>query len=98
VSQRAPRLPPYCTRQIELSRVGLHERFAFGGFGSDHETHSELIRIGAERGAALLGAPLSACRVVVIGDTPKDIAAARAVGAESLAVATGSFSTAALAA
>ena len=33
---------------------------------------------------------------MVIGDTPKDIAAARAIGAESLAVATGSFSVEAL--
>jgi phosphoglycolate phosphatase-like HAD superfamily hydrolase len=36
------------------------------------------------------------CRVVVIGDTPKDIAAAQAIGAESLAVATGPFTSAVL--
>jgi phosphoglycolate phosphatase len=33
---------------------------------------------------------------VVIGDTPKDIAAARAIGAECIAVATGSFKVPAL--
>ena len=84
--------------RLKLSRVGLDHRFAFGGFGSDHETRSELLRVGAERGALALGTPLSACRVVVIGDTPKDIAAAQAIGAECFAVATGSFSATALAA
>jgi phosphoglycolate phosphatase len=84
--------------QIKLSRVGLHHRFAFGGFGDDHETRSELVRIGAERGARALGVPFEACRVVIIGDTPKDVAAAQAIGAESIAVATGSFSAAVLAA
>jgi phosphoglycolate phosphatase-like HAD superfamily hydrolase len=84
--------------RLKLSRVGLYDRFAFGGFGSDHETRSELLRIGAERGASRLGAPMAECRVVVIGDTPKDVAAALAIGAECVAVATGSFSTDALAA
>jgi phosphoglycolate phosphatase-like HAD superfamily hydrolase len=77
--------------RLKLGRVGLAGRFSFGGFGCDHETRSELLRIGAERGAALLGASLSACRVVIIGDTPKDIDAALAIGAECIAVATGTF-------
>jgi phosphoglycolate phosphatase-like HAD superfamily hydrolase len=77
--------------RLKLGRVGLADRFAFGGFGSDHEIRSELLRIGAERGAALLGAPVAECRVVVIGDTPKDIVAAHAIGAECVAVATGPF-------
>lgn len=78
---------------VKLAPVKLAEHFPFGGFGCDHEDRPELIRKGAERGAAQLGVPLADCRVVVIGDTPKDIAAAQAVGAESLGVATGSFST-----
>lgn len=78
--------------RIKLSRVGIYERFAFGGFGSDAEDRAVLIRRGAERGAEHLGAPLAKCRVVVIGDTPKDIDAARAIGAESLGVGTGGFS------
>jgi len=77
--------------RIKLRRGGLAERFAFGGFGCDHEERAELLRAGARRGAERLGEALSACRVVVIGDTPKDIAAALAIGAECLAVATGPF-------
>jgi phosphoglycolate phosphatase-like HAD superfamily hydrolase len=82
--------------RIKLERVGVHERFAFGGFGSDSEDRVELIRQGAERGAAHLGAPLAECRVVVIGDTPKDVAAARGIGAESIGVGTGSYRAEAL--
>ncbi|HTQ05597.1 MAG TPA: HAD family hydrolase [Polyangiaceae bacterium] len=82
--------------RIKLSRVGVYEEFAFGGFGSDAEDRTELLRHGAERGAKHVGAPLSECRVVVIGDTPKDVAAARGIGAECIGVGTGSFTPAAL--
>jgi phosphoglycolate phosphatase-like HAD superfamily hydrolase len=78
--------------KTKLERVGFHAPFPFGGFGCDHEERPALIRVGAERGAAQLGDPLEACRVVIIGDTPKDVAAALAMGAECLGVATGSYS------
>jgi len=77
--------------RLKLEHVDLYRHFSFGGFGSDHELRVELIRRGAERGAAQLGRPLVECRVLVIGDTPKDVDAARGIGAESLGVGTGSF-------
>jgi phosphoglycolate phosphatase len=77
--------------RVKLQRVGIYERFSFGGFGSDHEDRTELIRIGARRGAERLGVPVEECRVVVIGDTPKDVAAAAAIGAEAVGVGTGNF-------
>lgn len=80
--------------RVKLERVSLFQRFAFGGFGCDHEDRAELIRIGAERGAKALDTPRESCRVVVIGDTPKDVAAARAIGAESIGVGTGPFTPA----
>jgi phosphoglycolate phosphatase-like HAD superfamily hydrolase len=78
--------------RIKLGAVGLFEQFAFGGFGSDAEDRTEIIRAGAERGARHAGVPLGECRVVVIGDTPKDVAAARDIGAESIGVGTGRYS------
>ncbi len=78
--------------RIKLERVELHAHFAFGGFGCDAEDRTQLIRIGAERGAAALGKERPACRVVVIGDTPRDVAAAAAIGAGCIAVATGRLS------
>jgi phosphoglycolate phosphatase-like HAD superfamily hydrolase len=78
--------------RIKLERVGLFERFAFGGFGCDAHDRAEVLRHGAERGARALGVPLADCRVVVIGDTPKDVSAALAIGAACLGVGTGSYS------
>ncbi|MFT3709800.1 MAG: HAD hydrolase-like protein [Archangium sp.] len=75
--------------RIKLERVSLFEPFAFGGFGDDHELRPELIRKGAQRGLDQLG--VKEGRVVIIGDTPKDVDAAIAIGAESLAVTTGGF-------
>lgn len=75
--------------RIKLERVALNRWFDFGGFGCDAEARPALIRRGAGRGADRLGVPLEACRVVVIGDTPKDVHAAHAMGAECLSVATG---------
>ena len=82
--------------RAKLVRLGLYERFAFGSFGCDHEERARILEIGAVRGAALLGVPREACRVVVIGDTPRDVAAAQAIGAEAVAVATSAFTVDAL--
>lgn len=76
----------------KLRRGDLDGHFAFGGFGCDAEDRTELLRAGARRGAATLGAALEACRVVVIGDTPKDVSAALGIGAACLGVGTGGSS------
>ncbi len=80
--------------RAKLSAVGLWDRFAFGGFGSDAEDRAQMLAIGRDRGLARLAR--SEARVVVIGDTPKDVAAARAIGAVCLAVTTGSYDRATL--
>lgn len=82
--------------RIKLEPVGLNPYFDFGGFGCDAEERAQLIARGARRGAERLGRAVEDCRVVVIGDTPKDVAAAHANGGECLAVATGGASFEAL--
>lgn len=80
----------------KLARGSLDAAFAFGGFGCDAEDRTELLRVGAQRGAAALGLSMTECRVVVIGDTPKDVAAAHGIGADCIGVGTGGFDPAAL--
>lgn len=75
--------------QIKLDCVGIYGRFTFGGFGDDSIDRPTLLMAGARRGADKLGVPIEDCRIVVVGDTPKDVAAAKAIGADSIAVATG---------
>lgn len=82
--------------RIKLEHARLFHHFAFGGFGCDAEDRALLLRIGAERGARHLRRALGDCRVIVIGDTPKDVAAAQAIGADSLAVETSGFAGAEL--
>ena len=78
--------------RIKLERPGLNHYFSFGGFGSDHDDRSEVLRIGAGRGAERWGLSADQCRVVVVGDTPRDVTAALAIGAECVAVGTGGHS------
>mgnify|MGYP002780494010 CR=1 FL=1 len=77
--------------ELKLAQGGLDRYFEFGGFGSDHEERAELLRIGVERGCARLGRPREECSVLVIGDTPKDVEAAEAIGVPCLGVCTGNF-------
>jgi phosphoglycolate phosphatase-like HAD superfamily hydrolase len=75
--------------RIKLARGDLWRRFPFGGFGSDAADRAELVRVAIERGAARAGRMLQREEIFVIGDTPRDVAAAHAAGARAVAVATG---------
>jgi phosphoglycolate phosphatase len=79
----------------KLARGGMDSFFAFGGFGSDHSERAELLRVGLRRGLRRATHDGEA-RVVVVGDTPHDVHAARAIGAECVAVSTGGYDAAAL--
>lgn len=82
--------------RLKIEKFGLNPRLPFGGFGCDAEDRGELIAAGFARGAARLGRPVDACRKVVVGDTPRDVWAARANGARCVAVSTGGASVEAL--
>ena len=77
--------------QIKLRHYQLWECFATGGFGDDDEDRNQIAVVARARGGRLLGNPLRGEEILVIGDTPRDIECARAIGARSLAVATGSY-------
>ncbi|NTV51960.1 MAG: HAD hydrolase-like protein [Candidatus Firestonebacteria bacterium] len=77
--------------RLKLEHGGIADFFKFGGYGSDALNRDELLAVGMARAAAHAGTSILPERVVVIGDTPLDIAAGRAVGAKTLAVATGPF-------
>jgi phosphoglycolate phosphatase-like HAD superfamily hydrolase len=83
--------------RIKLERGNLNRYFPFGGFGSDSEDRTELVRQGAERAATYLGHMPAATDVFVIGDTPRDIFAGREAGFLTVGVATGKYSKAELA-
>jgi phosphoglycolate phosphatase len=76
--------------RLKITRAGLGRFFepGQGGFGSDHEDRTELPAIARRRAG---GYPRA--KTVVIGDTPRDIACARADGVRCVAVATGPFGT-----
>ncbi|HMI69407.1 MAG TPA: haloacid dehalogenase-like hydrolase [Solirubrobacteraceae bacterium] len=74
--------------RLKIGRAGLGRFFepGQGGFGSDHEDRTELPAIARRRAGRYPRA-----RTVVIGDTPRDIACARADGVRCIAVATGPY-------
>jgi phosphoglycolate phosphatase-like HAD superfamily hydrolase len=84
--------------RLKLAPAALWARFAFGGFGCDDEDRPKLLRAGARRGARTLGTALEQTRVVVVGDTPRDVEAAHLIGATCIAVASGTYDEATLAA
>jgi phosphoglycolate phosphatase-like HAD superfamily hydrolase len=81
---------------LKLARAGIGAFFApgQGGFGSDSEHREDLPAIARARAA---DPPWPRERTVVIGDTPRDIACARADGVHVAAVTTGRFGAEALA-
>jgi len=81
------RAAAYC----KLESVGLDRYFVCGGFGDDHEERPLVLREALTATGWRTGD-----RLIVIGDTEHDIAAAHAIGAFALAVATGSRSVAEL--
>jgi phosphoglycolate phosphatase-like HAD superfamily hydrolase len=83
--------------RTKLIPANLNRFFVFGGYGSDSPDRAELTEQAIGRAARLHG-QLTAAQVFVVGDTPRDIAAAQAAGAVSVGVASGHFSTKELAA
>jgi len=77
--------------QLKLERLGIAHYFMDGGFGDDGEHRDDLGPFAVRRMAEATGREFAPTDVIVIGDTPKDVACAAAMGARCLAVETGKF-------
>lgn len=78
--------------RVKLSRPDLNRFFVFGGYGSDSDDRAMLTRVAIEKASMLHGHDVTPDRVIVVGDTPLDVQAARAAGAVPVAVASGRVS------
>ena len=77
--------------ELKLTHYGLLDYFQFGGFGDHHRDRDDVARQAADEVRSAHGAD-AADELWVIGDTPADVQCGRAIGAVTVAVATGVFS------
>jgi phosphoglycolate phosphatase-like HAD superfamily hydrolase len=77
--------------RLKLSYLGLWDYFEFGAFADDSAIRDELGPFALARAKEKLGIEFPPERVWIIGDTPHDVACGKAIGAKTIAVATGAF-------
>ncbi|MBP87110.1 MAG: haloacid dehalogenase [Planctomycetaceae bacterium] len=75
--------------RIKLSHYELNEHFAFGGFGDEHRHRNDVAKAALQEAEQYLNGNGKLEHVWVIGDTPLDVACARAIDAKVIAVSTG---------
>lgn len=83
--------------EIKLRHYGVWDYFEFGAFADDHHDRNELGKFASVRAAEKHGIPFLPEQTFVIGDTPRDIECGRAIGAKTVAIATGIYTHDALA-
>ena len=84
--------------EIKLSHYGVWHYFDFGAFADDHSERNELGKFARARAMERHGEEFPSERIFVIGDTPRDIECGKAIGARTVAIATGNYSREELAA
>ena len=77
--------------RLKLDHYGVWHFFEFGAFADDHRDRNELGRFARARAKEKHGREFAASEIDVIGDTPRDIACGKALGARTIAVATGTW-------
>ena len=75
---------------LKLGSVGFDRFFVFGGFGDEHAERAKIAR-SALAAAREQGVEVETGSVCLIGDTPFDVAAGRAIGIPVIGVATGKY-------
>ena len=78
--------------RLKLEHYGVWHFFEFGAFADDHRDRNQLGRFARARAKEKHGREFAASEIDVIGDTPRDIACGKALGARTVAVATGTWS------
>ena len=84
--------------ELKLTHYGVWTFFEFGAYADDHHDRNALGPFAQRRAAERHGIEFPAERTFVLGDTAHDFACARAIGAKAIAIATGKFTRAELAA
>lgn len=86
------------TARIKLEMFDLARFFdlELGAYGGDHHHRPELVPFALRRAEQRYGRRYAGAEIVVIGDTPNDVACGKAGGARTIAVATGGYSAEAL--
>lgn len=79
------------TARVKLKAVALEGYFTGGGYGSDSPVRDLLPGVALRRMSQAHDVQLEPRRAVMIGDTPHDLAAARAHGMRCVLVATGQY-------
>jgi phosphoglycolate phosphatase len=77
--------------RLKLEHYGLWQYFTFGVFGDDTELRAELGPLALADARYRHGAEFLPEHAIVIGDTPHDIDCGKALGARTVAVATGRY-------
>ena len=82
--------------RLKLEHYKVWHYFAFGAFGNDSPVRNELGPHAVRRARERHATEFAPRDTFVIGDTPHDIECGRAIGANTIGVATGRFSMAEL--
>jgi phosphoglycolate phosphatase len=78
--------------RIKLGTAGFDfDRFRVGAFGCDHWDRHRLPAIARDRARLALGRSFQGKEIVIIGDTPADVACGASLGVRTIAVATGTI-------
>lgn len=78
--------------EIKLRHFGLWSYFEMGAFGCEHAQRNELSILAKRKAERALGEDLRGDQILIVGDTPSDIEAAKYIDARCLAVGSGEYS------
>ena len=77
--------------EIKLRHFGVWHYFAFGALADDHQDRNELGNFARRRATEAHGIDFAPAEIYVIGDTPRDVECGKAIGARTVAIATGNY-------